>query len=323
MPQLIPHALQLSFFDFETLPSFDLGAPLFAPTSPLDFRITDAHQVGTGSLAEGKNVAHNAKYFNTDDELKTFRDRLQIPIPDGKLAEAPFYLPAKKSPEMEYLRERRQALGGYVPRRIVRAPKLEIPPLDSFAEILKGGGKEASPTLSYNRVWWQSPWGNAMWYDEVHIFTRPDVSTASTVLPTVRPEVYIPNGAAFAAPTIDGNLSDAAWAHAYSFHIKYGDDALRATYPRCIVMSARREGDIVKLREAIVAFFQRGLVEAELFLPWSEQKLRGQIFATCTVLEERAESEGAHFRVRGEREALDRLGEQLRGIAVARPLAGD
>ncbi len=86
-------------------------------------------------------------------------------------------------------------------------------------------------TLAYNRVWWQSPWGNAMWYDEVHIFTRPDVSTASTILPTVRPEVYVPNGAAFAAPTIDGNLSDAAWASAYSFHIKFGDDAIRAGYP--------------------------------------------------------------------------------------------
>ena len=89
--------------------------------------------------------------------------------------------------------------------------------------------------------------------------------------------------------------------------------ALRAQYPGCIVMSARREGDVAKLREAIVAFFRESLVETELFLPWSAQKLRGEIFSTCEVLEERADSEGAFLRVRGEPEALRRLREQLNG----------
>src|SRR5213078_2647958 len=57
-----------------------------------------------------------------------------------------------------------------------------------------------------------------------------------------------------------------------------GDEAaLRAKYPGCIVMSARREGDIAKLHEAIAAFFQRDLVEAELFLPWAAQKMRGEV----------------------------------------------
>jgi len=91
-----------------------------------------------------------------------------------------------------------------------------------------------------------------------------------------------------------------------------GDEAaLRAKHPGCIVMSAKREGDVARLREAIVAFFQRDLVEAELFLPWSAQNLRGQIFASCVVLEERTDSEGAFLRVRGEPEALGRLREQL------------
>jgi GTP-binding protein HflX len=91
-----------------------------------------------------------------------------------------------------------------------------------------------------------------------------------------------------------------------------GDEAaLRAKYPGCIVMSAKREGDIAKLREAIGAFFERRLVEAELFLPWSAQKLRGQIFATCTVLEERADDAGTFLRVRGEPEAVERLREQF------------
>src|SRR5438128_3172877 len=95
-----------------------------------------------------------------------------------------------------------------------------------------------------------------------------------------------------------------------------GDEAaLRAQYPGCIVMSARREGDIARLHEAIAAFFQRDLVEAELFLPWAAQKMRGEVFATCMVLEERADSAGAFLRVRGEAEAVKRLHEQLDGAA--------
>jgi GTP-binding protein HflX len=96
-----------------------------------------------------------------------------------------------------------------------------------------------------------------------------------------------------------------------------GDEAaLRAKYPGCIVMSAKREGDIAKLREAIGAFFERRLVEAELFLPWAAQKLRGQIFATCTVLEERADEAGTFLRVRGEPEAVKRLREQFESLGA-------
>ena len=87
--------------------------------------------------------------------------------------------------------------------------------------------------------------------------------------------------------------------------------ALRAKFQDCIVMSARRAGDIALLREAIVAFFQQGLVEAELFLPWSAQQVRNEIFANCQVLEERADSEGAFMRVRGEREVVDDLCERF------------
>ncbi|MDH5219985.1 MAG: GTPase HflX [Betaproteobacteria bacterium] len=91
-----------------------------------------------------------------------------------------------------------------------------------------------------------------------------------------------------------------------------GDEAmLRANYPGCVVMSARREGDVAQLRAAIVAFFQQRMVEAELFLPWSAQKLRGEIFESCEVLSERTEGEGAFLRVRGEPEAVRRLRERL------------
>jgi GTP-binding protein HflX len=93
--------------------------------------------------------------------------------------------------------------------------------------------------------------------------------------------------------------------------------ALRKKYPGSIVMSARSEADIGKLREAIVAFFRQRLVEAELFLPWSAQKQRGEIFATCEVLEERADAEGAILRIRGEPEAVKRLRKQFGAKAKA------
>ena len=92
---------------------------------------------------------------------------------------------------------------------------------------------------------------------------------------------------------------------------KVRETLLCAQYPDCIVMSARRKGDVAKLHKAIVAFFRRGLVEVELFLPWSKQKARGAIFASCEVLDERTEDDGVHFRVRGEAQALKALREQL------------
>ncbi|OIR03092.1 GTPase HflX [mine drainage metagenome] len=86
---------------------------------------------------------------------------------------------------------------------------------------------------------------------------------------------------------------------------------LHAKYPNCIVMSAHRNDDVAMLRQAIVAFFQQDLVEAGLFLPWSAQKLRGEIFSSCVVLEERADGEGAFLRVRGPRQAVKVLAEQI------------
>ena len=69
---------------------------------------------GLGEAGEGRNVTHQQKKLN-EEELRVFRDRFDIPISDEDVAEAPFYRPADDSPEMQYLRERRKALGGYVP----------------------------------------------------------------------------------------------------------------------------------------------------------------------------------------------------------------
>ncbi len=86
---------------------------------------------------------------------------------------------------------------------------------------------------------------------------------------------------------------------------------LREQYPDCVVISARRPDDVAKLRRTIIAFFQKDLVEAELLLPWSAQQLRGELYASCEVLEERAEGEGAIFRIRGEQDTVESLRERF------------
>jgi GTP-binding protein HflX len=82
-------------------------------------------------------------------------------------------------------------------------------------------------------------------------------------------------------------------------------------YPEAVVMSARRPEDVKKLHARIVAFFQKDLVEAELFLPWAAQKKRSEIFSSCKVLEERADAEGAILRVRGEESVVRHLEKQF------------
>lgn len=86
---------------------------------------------------------------------------------------------------------------------------------------------------------------------------------------------------------------------------------LRQQYPDCIVMSAIREADIAMMHATIMNFFRKDLIEAELFLPWSAQQKRGEIFSNFEVLEERADGEGTHFRIRGEPAAVNALRDQL------------
>ncbi len=86
--------------------------------------------------------------------------------------------------------------------------------------------------------------------------------------------------------------------------------ALRAKYPDCIVMSARRPDEVAKLHHKIVEFFQQDLVETEIFLPWTAQQLRGEIYANCQVLEERSDNEGAFFLVRSEADVIRNIREQ-------------
>ena len=85
-------------------------------------------------------------------------------------------------------------------------------------------------------------------------------------------------------------------------------DALTARWPEAFVMSAKNPADVARLHARLVAFFVGDLVEAELRVPWDRQQMRGEIFATCEVIEELAEADAAVFRVRGSRAAIARLG---------------
>ncbi len=86
---------------------------------------------------------------------------------------------------------------------------------------------------------------------------------------------------------------------------------LQAKYPGCIVMSARRPEEVAALRLSIIAFFQKDLVESELFLPWTGQQLRGEIYSRCEVLSERADEDGAYFSLRTDAATLEDLQGKL------------
>jgi len=93
---------------------------------------------GLGSGAEGRNVTHQTKKLNPQ-ELRQFRDRLGIPINDQDLEDVPFYRPSDDTEELQYLRERRTALGGPVPKRVIRSSPIARVNPEIFAEYKKGG----------------------------------------------------------------------------------------------------------------------------------------------------------------------------------------
>src|SRR6266487_1733584 len=100
-----------------------------------------------GKDFEARNATHQMKKL-TKAELKEFRDRLYLEIPDSALeAELPpYYHPGDQSDEIQYMKERRAALGGYLPKRVVRARPLALPPKEAYAELKRGSGKQAVAT---------------------------------------------------------------------------------------------------------------------------------------------------------------------------------
>ncbi len=107
---------------------------------------------GLGEAGEGRNVTHQQKQLN-EKELREFRDRFGIPIADAEIEETPFYRPSSDSVEIRYLKERRDALGGYIPRRRVRGKPIKVLPLSLFEEFLQSTGeREVATTMVMVRL---------------------------------------------------------------------------------------------------------------------------------------------------------------------------
>src|SRR5271163_4642214 len=104
---------------------------------------------GLGEAGEGKNVTHQQKKLN-EEELREFRSRFGIPLNDDDCVEVPFYRPAEDSIEIQYLRARREALGGYTPKRSVRSKPLVADHDELFKEFFEGSeGREVSTTMAF------------------------------------------------------------------------------------------------------------------------------------------------------------------------------
>lgn len=109
---------------------------------------------GMGHVGQAKNPTHQQKKLDVDS-VREFRDRFNIPIPDDQIDHIPYFKPSDDSPEMKYLHEHRQALGGYLPKRREKADEnLPAPALESFKAVLEptAEGREISTTQAFVRV---------------------------------------------------------------------------------------------------------------------------------------------------------------------------
>ena len=104
-----------------------------------------------GPGVEARNITHQAKKLS-ETELKVFRDRLELPIPDDKLKDAPYFHPGPDSDEVRYLNQRREALGGPLPRRVVRSKPLPVPEAGVDAEFASGSTTAVSTTMVFARI---------------------------------------------------------------------------------------------------------------------------------------------------------------------------
>jgi pyruvate dehydrogenase E1 component len=109
-----------------------------------------------GSHFEGRNATHQMKKLTLDD-LKGFRDRLYLDIPDSALEEnpylPPYYRPGDKSDEMQYMQERRATLGGFLPSRNTTTIPLNLPPSTAYADVKRGSGKQkVATTMAFVRL---------------------------------------------------------------------------------------------------------------------------------------------------------------------------
>jgi pyruvate dehydrogenase E1 component len=106
---------------------------------------------GMGQAGESQNITHQQKKMDTES-IRAFRDRFTIPVPDSDLDEVPYYHPGPDSPEIKYLKARREALGGPLPARHHQATKITAPTLESLKQVTDSSGeREFSTTMAFVR----------------------------------------------------------------------------------------------------------------------------------------------------------------------------
>ncbi|MEM9300693.1 MAG: pyruvate dehydrogenase (acetyl-transferring), homodimeric type [Pseudomonadota bacterium] len=107
---------------------------------------------GMGEAGEAQNITHQQKKMDVDS-IRHFRDRFNVPIPDEQLEDVPYYHPGEDSEEVQYMKGRREGLGGYLPARTVVEQRLEVPNLDAFQPLLAATGeREISTTMAFVRA---------------------------------------------------------------------------------------------------------------------------------------------------------------------------
>ena len=107
---------------------------------------------GMGDAGEGQNITHQQKSMDIES-LKTFRTRFDLPISDEEVENLAYYKPGKDSPELKYMMERRNALGGFLPIRKKQGNKLNVPSIDAFSKQLESSGdREISTTMAFVRI---------------------------------------------------------------------------------------------------------------------------------------------------------------------------
>jgi pyruvate dehydrogenase E1 component len=106
---------------------------------------------GMGPAGESQNPTHQQKKLD-DEAVRLFRDRFRIPVPDDRLHDVPYYHPGPDSPEVQYMLERRRALGGFLPQRRRKSASVAVPGLEAFRQITQGTGeREISTTMAFVR----------------------------------------------------------------------------------------------------------------------------------------------------------------------------
>lgn len=144
-------SLQRGGHDVKKIHAAFVRAQQAANGKPTVILVQTVKGYGLGSIV-GNNNAHNIKKLD-ESELKVLRDALEIPVTDAQLAEYPFVKPDPKSPEMQYLLEKRQQLSGFLPaRRTQSSVKFKAPSLDALSALLQGNEREISSNMAVVRV---------------------------------------------------------------------------------------------------------------------------------------------------------------------------